>query len=614
VAGDGSAAAAAEVGEGEVAQAFYAGRYAEILEGTVDRGAIAPADVAFVVGALTFVDRVDEARAVFDGWRARAGAAPEPRTLAAARFFLGLAAARAGYFDRSLELLVTTGLALRHAPDPWVRAIVFQGLACQWYFTGRFAGAARNALRAIQAAHQAGFPYLAMLGTDMRGHALVQVGQLRRGIAMLEQADRQARRLGLGNNAFSLETSIATYESRFDPHAEVLERIEGLLRRRAHDSYSRRALHTEAAVQRALRGQRRGATEALEAADRDALSGDTRRGKVVSCLARLWVTRFERGVGACDALLGQARALIEPRDVAFRAELDGFEILVARARGDRARERRALASLRALARTSQHFMARAALIQFDDEHRAAAFEEDALAPILRAVAQRDVGALSRVVNLGLLGLVPELLGLAPGRRIILVPSEDLLLLEDHGEVEVRHRPPAWCPALLRILASGDGSKRKIVEGLWGLRTYHPELHDPPVRTTIHRLRAFLRPHGGWISVAGDGYQTAVPVHVVAGVERSIPERVPLWDEGEVPPPPRLLPAASPRGEVDADPATLVLRRLEEVEQASVPELARALELSASTVLRALRGLVTARRVERIGFARATRYRPRQPNG
>jgi DNA-binding IclR family transcriptional regulator len=42
----------------------------------------------------------------------------------------------------------------------------------------------------------------------------------------------------------------------------------------------------------------------------------------------------------------------------------------------------------------------------------------------------------------------------------------------------------------------------------------------------------------------------------------------------------------------------------------VPELARSLELSASTVLRALRGLVEARRVERKGFARATRYQLR----
>ena len=77
----------------------------EILAATFDRGArFADVDVGFVVGALTFVDRTDDAAAVFDAWRARAPA-PDPRTLAAGNFFLGLAYARAGYFDRSFALL-----------------------------------------------------------------------------------------------------------------------------------------------------------------------------------------------------------------------------------------------------------------------------------------------------------------------------------------------------------------------------------------------------------------------------------------------------------------------------------------------------------------------------
>lgn len=66
---------------------------------------------------------------------------------------------------------------------------------------GRYPGAARHALRALQAAHEARFLYAAMLGTDMRGDSLVQMGQLQRGIAMLEQANSQAQRLGLASDA-----------------------------------------------------------------------------------------------------------------------------------------------------------------------------------------------------------------------------------------------------------------------------------------------------------------------------------------------------------------------------------------------------------------------------
>src|SRR5262249_26417423 len=157
-------------------------------------------------------------------------------------------------------------------------------------------------------------------------------------------------------------------------------------------------------------------------------------GKVLSLIARLWVTRWQLGPASCRDLVDQAAELVEPRDVAFRAELLGFEIAVARAAGDGERERRALDQLRTLWRTTHHFYAKAALGQFDSVHRASAFDEDALTPILRAVSQRDHSALSRIVSLGMFGIIPELLGLTPGRRMILMPSEDLLLLEDHGNV------------------------------------------------------------------------------------------------------------------------------------------------------------------------------------
>jgi hypothetical protein len=491
-----------------------------------------------------------------------------------------------------------------------VRALVFQGLACQCYFTGRYLAAARNALRALQAAHEAKFLYVAMLGTDMRGHSLVQMGELQRGIALLEQAKKQAQRLGLTNNAFAVDTSIATYVTRFVPHGEALERVEALLRQRAHDSYSRRALLTEAAVQRALRGRRTDAVEALAAADRDALRGDTRRGKITSLLARLWVTRWQHGPAACRTLVEQARELVEPRDVAFVAELLGFEILVARSDADVEREQAALVRLRELWRTTHHVNARAALDQFEPARRASAFDEDGVTPVLRAVAQRDRSAIARIVSLGVVGPLPELLGLAPGKRIILIPSEELLILEDHGDVVVRQRPPRWCPLLLRILAGGDASKEKIVAGLWGLRVYHPEIHDPPVRTAIHRLRTDLQPHAAWIAVGDAGYRTTVPVQLIAGPEPAIAEPALLWDDGEVLPiePARPAPAPAPRA-MDETPAQRVYQRLGELEQATVPQLARSLEVSQSTVVRALRVLLAERRVERLGFARATRYRP-----
>ncbi len=599
-------------GDSLLAHRFYAGQYQEIVAETIDAGNPGiEQDLAFVVGALTFIDRVDEARALFDHWQSTT---PESRrsarTIAASRCFLGLAAARAGYFDRARPLLVVEGLRDRHAGDPWVRAIVFQGLAVYWYFTGRFTGAAQHALRALQAAHEANFLYAAMLATDLRGHALVQIGQLQRGIAMLEQAGKQARRLGLTNNAFAVETSIATYVAQFDLHAEVLEQLQELLRRKAHDSYSQRVLLIAATVQLAQRGRHDEAVAMLDAADRDALRSDTRRGKVASLLARIWVTRLQHGPAECRVLIDEGRVLVEERDIAYRAELLGHELACARATGDHVAVTTALAELRTMWRTTHHFMARAGLVQFDPEYRRSAFDEDERARVLRAVAQHDVTAISRLVSLGVFGLLPELLGLTPARRIVWIPANELLLLEDHGNVIARERPPRWCPVLLQLLSTGTATKQRIVETLWGIRAYHPELHDPPVRTTIHRLRAFLAPHAGWITALDGTYRSQAPLHVIGSHDLDPEPISPLWDEGHVPElvddrePGRPLPSPA------LDTKHHVLSRLEELEHASVPQLARSLELSASTVLRALRELVDERRVERRGFARATRYQPR----
>jgi predicted HTH transcriptional regulator len=89
------------------------------------------------------------------------------------------------------------------------------------------------------------------------------------------------------------------------------------------------------------------------------------------------------------------------------------------------------------------------------------------------------------------------------------------------------------------------------------------------------------------------------------------EPAPLWEDVHVP---ALEVPREPERSQPASPAIdtkqQLLARLEEVPDASVPELAKSLERSASTVLRALRDLVDERRVERKGFARATRYQLR----
>jgi len=601
------------VGSTPIAREFFAGRYAEIVAASVDAGvAFDELDTAFVVGALTFVGRIEEAELCLASLRMRR-TTPPPRTLVAAHFFLGVAHARGGDFETAHRLLVVGARARARDPDVWNASFVFQGLACFRYFTGRYRAAARHGLRALRAAHAVGFAYVQMLANDLRGHALAQIGQYRAGIGLLEQAKSSSERLGFGMNAYAVECSIASYVAESVARPEALERIEALLGRRAHDSYSKRTLLATLATQLALRGRGRDALRALDAADADALAKDTRRAKLSNVVARLHVLRWSAGALACAALLAQSGELVDEGDIALRAELLGFEAYVAQSLGQSARREAAIRSLEALLRATEHHRARAALEQLGAiSLRQRAFPEDELTPLLQAVTAGERSLLPKLLALGLFGPIPELLGFAPGKRIIVLVSEDAVLLEDLGDIQVRGNPPRWFATLMRLLGKGVASKQAIVSALWGLRAYRPERHDSLIRTTIHRFRALLAPHGDWIFVAeSGGYGCSAEIQVLGvNVENTeIGELETPLPDGEAPEL-SVAPAAHrvPSTETVAD---RVLELLANGDRFSVRDVARSLGISESTALRALRGLVASKRAARSGYARATRYRLRR---
>ena len=357
-------------------------------------------------------------------------------------------------------------------------------------------------------------------------------------------------------NAHAIEWSIAIYRAKFKLGKDALHGLEGLLMQRSHDSYSTRMVATQAAIQYALRGRATDARRVLGEADRDAMKQDLRRAKVGSLLARLYFARFSGGAHACAELLDATAALTSREDVAFRAELLSFELYVGRALGDEARTSSALAALRALRARAEHYLATAALAPQASD-RLAVFAEDELTPVLRATAERHAGVLPRLLALGVLGPIAEVLSLEPGRRVILITTENAVVIEDHGDVWSRSSPPRWLAPLLRALARDGASKETIVAEIWGLKRYHPERHDSLVRTTIHRLRTFLEPRGEWIVITPTGYALLFSSTMIRSTSH-----------------------------------------------------ARQLGLSESTALRALRRLVRQKKILRRGAARATTYRVR----
>src|SRR5690606_26010148 len=80
-----------------LSQRFYAGNYAAIVQECVDcgRATFVDSELPFVVGALAFVGRLEEARALFSS-QVRQRHSCDGVHLVAARFFLGVAYCRAG--------------------------------------------------------------------------------------------------------------------------------------------------------------------------------------------------------------------------------------------------------------------------------------------------------------------------------------------------------------------------------------------------------------------------------------------------------------------------------------------------------------------------------------
>jgi hypothetical protein len=230
------------------------------------------------------------------------------------------------------------------------------------------------------------------------------------------------------------------------------------------------------------------------------------------------------------------------------------------------------------------------------------------------VTSQDRRSLSKLLALGLLGPVPELLGLPPAKRIVVLVTDNAVLLEDHGDLQLRLNPPRWFATLVRLLSNGVASKQAMVAALWGLRAYHPERHDSLIRTTVHRFRALLAPHEDWIFVAeSGGYGCSAAIQFVGSVGEpsDLTELEMPLAEGEAPEP-----IAGPAARVTAAPETLASRAFGLMtggERLSVRDVARSLGVSDSTALRALRELVAAKRVVRSGHARATRYRARSPS-
>lgn len=604
-----------------LAARFCAGQYAGIVRDYVDGAsvgeaanpfaskttALASSEVAHVVGALAFVGRLEEARALFASQLRGRVLHTHDADAIAARFFLGVAYCRAGRTeDAEREFVANLVAECRHG-SPIARFYGVQGLACYRFFTGRLREAASHALAALEYAFSAGFAYGRLLATDLRGHSLVQLGQVQAGLSLLGTARTLAESLDLPGNVAALDCARAVYRARFGvlPVDAAIAELEDLLERSPDDSYSRRSLQIELAIQRSIAGESNAAWAELEELTVGVVpDGGDARTRLRLLLACAHVTGLRYGLAAAEPYLAEARQIRGTEaDVALTIDRLGLELLVTT---DAAEAERILTELRALERSSRVTRSWLHVEATAPGSAQRALEEDRLGAVQFACRFGTPEIARHLLETKRLGLIPMALRLVPSRRLLLFGRT--LVLEDHGNVSVAGDPSDGTLRFLRALGTDAAkSKEALLGEVWGIGNYRPDAHDPVVHTAVSRARALLGVRGHWIEASDGGYRLAAGIGLVE-VGQELADAAPARLEAEAATTPAgrttLLPPPEPTA-VRAPDAVLTLLGREGA--MSSREVARQLGVSEMTALRRLRALCEKKLIRRAGLGKNTRY-------
>ncbi len=563
---------------------FYEGCYDRILAATLrtQAGDLNP----FVVGALAFSGRLDEAE--ITGRLILSDETRDEVDAVAVRFFLCAGACHAGLLGKALKW-AKSNIGALGAPNPRSRFFGYQGLGLVRYFEGRMARSRRFTLRALSAAIEAQFPYGRLLALDLRGHALVQTGQVFSGLRLLQQAEHLAADLGFVANAQTIQVAEQVYRLRYrvPSPGDALARLEQLARSPSVSFFARRNALLELVWQHAFRSDVPTAELCLNEAARIALPDEDRRGRVRGLLARAVLLMLSEGRVAAVPYLEEARRIAQ-EDPSLRVEVLFVEAAVVRAeRPGIASELGHLAHKTGIdrARIAQELAlgSRSTCLPLEDRLGELLLNLPSMPPEMRVV---------HLVHEHLAGLVPWSLNLNPGRRIYL--TETSLLTEDHGRLSVHKHPSRPSVRVLRELATGPKTNAELMSSVWNLSSYSPSRHDPTLHTAVARLRAGLAPNGEWILTTDRGYQLASDVELVL-----VGDRLQVYAMGTV------------GDEVELESASEreshILEILGRRRAASSTELAEDLRVSDATALRSLRALVATGKLHRTGRGKGTRY-------
>lgn len=576
---------------------FLAGRYRAVADSLSERKALPDGYAASLIGALSFLGRMDEAEAVFACLEERSAASP---ALTVSRFFLGIGFTRQSKYRRARRLFALN--QERAGESDFERFYVNQGRVFYYYYTGRFRKALKCAARARRFARSSEDLFARALAADAYGQCRVVAGEVHRGLRLLEEGRALAQRLGNESVANSIAISVELHSAELGLEgADAVPLLEARIAALGtEDNYSLGNVGLELARQYTRRGRFLDAARRLESIAPPIYANQNRRQEITLNL-RLAELAFQRGdfFGARHSLHFLHRLLDREADATFELAALGLRRKLDTAE-NRPEDPALAARWRDLARDfgttrDDNLQVRLGLLGAEREN-----QEDRVHGVLQAARSLADPAdrLRPLLERGLLCEAALAAGLNPGPVCLAVLPQSLgQLARDASGVDWVSSPLSSLQAkILRLVSRGEGcNKATLVEKAWGYR-YDPLRHDAMVYSALSSLRRNLGLAATWLQATELGYRFTAPVR---------------WPSVEAP---RLPPEREGESALsDSLLAHFNHRQIEILELLHTRRFLAARDcrvkfnVSEITALRDLDGLRRRGLVVRNGKARATRY-------
>lgn len=580
-----------------LAQTFFRGNHQDVLARTIDHPGyrIRTQDLPYLIGALTFLGRIEDAASLFQIRREEVTG----EDLASSRFFLGLGECRHSRYERGVKYFIANLREFGRDGNPVSRFYTYQGIGFYRYLRSQFPLSLRAASLARNAALEAGFLYGRYLASDLTGHSLVQTGQIAQGLKHLRDAIRLVKELGDGGMAESAKVALSVYNAQFglDPKHDI-DHLNKLCKTLPDENtYSRASILLELGRQYRLRGELKASQDVLNEACRQIhASRHRRQGAILNIRYASNLHLLGEPHQALN-LVRNAFIEIDPKvDRTIRLQALGLEATIRKSLGFSDGLEPLESEIEKLTRYTGLGQARRILGRHSKSPLVSPPGEDPLGDLMDAVRHKTQDALEKIFDSGYLGALHEYLPIPAGKSALfvdLLPGS--LLVANRGNLHfVPSGVTSHVRSCLKELARSTETcpKSRLIERVWGYE-YHPLRHDPLIYAMVSKLRQLLGSASHWLNSGEDGYQLDPEVEVR------------FFSDPE--------PSPRPAREVpNADTClnfrqVTFLRSLQKGVFLDVQFYRRKFKVSQITASRDLNELVAKGLLQRTGKARATRY-------